>query len=114
MYNVITQTSCVNLQLNCNKQAIPICLAAAGLAKIYAAANWNRDILDEVLRLGDELFAKTMSEIEKHPELYAETENSQEVREDEEDAGEMENEVISITLTHFFGKQFVTFLELWK
>lgn len=65
-------------KLNRGKQTIPMCLAASAMTKIYPSAIWSRDILDEILYVGDKLYTDTMVAREKIVDL-SETDDIDEV-----------------------------------
>lgn len=55
-------------KLNKDKQSIPMCLVAVAMTKLYPAAIWSTDILDEILHVGDELYVTSMVEFLKQPD----------------------------------------------
>lgn len=55
-------------KLNKGKQSVPMCLVAVAMVKLYPASIWSVDVLDEVLKLGDELYVKSMGELLKKPD----------------------------------------------
>lgn len=49
--------------LNCDKQTIPMCLAALAFNRLKPSVEWTRYDMDDILRKGNALYVDTMNEI---------------------------------------------------
>ncbi|GJQ78158.1 hypothetical protein Trydic_g2490 [Trypoxylus dichotomus] len=47
-------------KINRGKQTVPNSIVALGMSQVYPTAHWTKDIIDEVLNIGDKLYSESM------------------------------------------------------